>query len=67
MFLKEIFNFNKKTYYDPVHAPVPGIDESYAQQIRMEFINSGDPIPKPEPPKERIVFNFAGIKLVRFE
>jgi hypothetical protein len=57
----------KKPVYDPVHAHVPGIDELYAQQLRWELINGGDPIPKPELPKERIVFNFAGIKLVRYE
>ncbi len=57
----------KKPVYDPVHAHVPGVDEEQAELLRREYFNGGDPIPKPELPKERIVFNFAGIKLVRYE
>ena len=66
MSLKEIFR-KKEVPYDPVHAHVLGVNERWTEYLRKEFINGGDPMPEPEPPKERIVFNFAGIKLVRFE
>lgn len=53
--------------YDPFNAHVPGVDEEQRRQIIKEYVSGGDPVPKLELLKERIVFNFAGIKLVRFE
>lgn len=50
MSLKEIFI---KPPYDPVHAHVPGVDEVYTRQLREEFINGGDPTPRPKPPREK--------------
>ena len=64
MSLKEIFR-KKEVPYDPVHAHVPGVNERWTQNLREEFINGGDPMPKPEPLKEEIIFKLPGIRLVR--
>jgi hypothetical protein len=64
MSLKEIFR-NRKEIYDPVHAHVPGVNEEYVRELREKFFNDGDPMPKPEPPKEEIIFKLPGIRIVR--
>jgi len=46
----------KKPIYDPLHAHVPGVDEEQRRLLIEQFINGGDPMPKPEPPKEEIIF-----------
>ena len=63
MSLKEIFN--KKPPYDPVHAHIPGIDEEQRRLLIGEDLNGGDPVSKPEEPKEEIIFKLPGIRLVR--
>ncbi len=55
----------KKPIYDPLHAHVPGVDEEQRRLLIEQFINGGDPMPKPEPPKEEIIFKLPGIRLVR--
>lgn len=55
----------KKPIYDPLHAHVTGVDEEQAELLRREYLTAGDPMPKPEPPKEEIIFKLPGIRLVR--
>jgi len=63
MSLKEILK--RKVPYDPVTAPVPGIDPKQWADSINKYKNAGDPMPKREPPKEEIIFKLPGIRLVR--
>ena len=64
MFLKDIFR-KKEVPYDFFNGHVLDVDEEQRRLLIEEIINGGDPMPKPEPPKEEIIFKLPGIRLVR--
>jgi len=57
---------NKK--YDPVTAPVPGVDPKQRSNELKELSTAGDPLPpKPLSTEEKVIFKSKrlGIKIVR--
>ncbi len=60
--------YSEKPGYDPVTAPVPGVDEKYKKELIEELANQGDPITPSanvNEPERKTVFKFPGGRIVK--
>jgi hypothetical protein len=52
--------------YNPVMAPVPGVDQQQREDELIEISMAGDPLPSVPPHKEKeVIFKKFGIKILK--